>query len=191
MSLGFYFDMGRCVGCRVCQIACKDRFELETVGPMPRRVVTYEGGSYPNAALFSTSISCNHCESPACVANCPTGAMYKAEDGTVQHSDEVCIGCQTCISACPYDAPQWSDEINLVVKCDTCKPLREAGMTPVCVEGCMMRALDFGEMDDLRKKYGDELVSEVPCMPGASTGPNLIIKPRPAGLEARFAEVPM
>lgn len=96
------------------------------------------------------------------------------------------------MSACPYDAPQWSEEISLIVKCDSCKPLREAGMVPVCVEGCMMRALDFGELDSLRAKYGDDLVSEVPCMPDASTTtPNLLIKPRVAGLEAQFAEVPM
>lgn len=192
MSLGFYFDMSRCMGCRTCQVACKDRFGLELAGPIPRRVETYEGGTYPNACLFNTSISCNHCESPACVANCPTGAMFKSEDGTVQHDDDICIGCKTCMASCPYGAPQWADELQLIVKCDTCKALREAGMNPVCVDACIMRAIDFGDMDELKAKYGSDLVSEAPCMPSASdTTPNLVIKPREAGLASTFAEVPM
>lgn len=192
MSLGFYFDMSRCTGCRTCQVACKDRLGLETAGPIPRRVETFEGGTYPNARLFNTSISCNHCESPACIANCPTGAMFKAENGEVLHDDDVCISCQTCMRSCPYGAPQYIEDLNLIVKCDTCKALRDGGMNPVCVDACLMRAVDFGEVDELRAKYGSDLVSEVPCMPSASdTNPNIVIKPREAGLESVFASVPM
>ena len=192
MSLGFYFDMSRCVACKSCQVACKDRFGLELAGPITRRVETYEGGTYPNAALYNVSIGCNHCEAPACVENCPTGAMFKSEDGIVLHDDAVCIGCQTCMGVCPYGAPQWADELELIVKCDTCKPLREAGMNPVCVDSCLMRALDFGDMEDLKAKYGSDLVSEVPCLPEAgATTPNLLIKPRKAGLDSTFAVVTM
>lgn len=103
--------------------------------------------------------------------------MFQSEDGTVQHDDNVCIGCKTCMSSCPYGAPQYAEEIDLIVKCDSCKRLREAGMNPVCVDACPMRALDFGEMDDLRAKYGDALVSEIACLPSASvTNPNLLMK---------------
>ncbi|WP_350454056.1 4Fe-4S dicluster domain-containing protein [Slackia heliotrinireducens] len=191
MSLGFYFDMQRCIGCRVCQIACKDRFGLELAGARMRRVETYEGGTFPKAAMYNTSIACNHCENPACVATCPTGAMFKAEDGTVQHDDEACIKCQTCVNSCPYGAPQVADELDgLIVKCDSCKALRDANQNPVCVNACVMRALDFGEIDDLKAKYGTDLVSEVPCMPSSdTTNPNIVIKARPAGLEAEFAQI--
>lgn len=190
MSLGFYFDGTRCVGCKACQVACKDRFNLQKAGPRPRRVTTIECGTYPDAGMYHTSISCNHCDSPACVANCPTGAMFQSDDGTVQHDDNVCIGCKTCMSSCPYGAPQYAEEIDLIVKCDSCKPLRAAGMNPVCVDACPMRALDFGEMDDLRAAYGDNLVSEIACLPPADiTSPNLVMKAKEEAQVEDFREV--
>lgn len=69
-------------------MACKDRRDIQVAGPRLRRVDTFECGTYPEVAMFHLNLSCNHCESPACVANCPTGAMYKDDDGTVQHDDE-------------------------------------------------------------------------------------------------------
>lgn len=191
MALGFYFDMSRCVGCRVCQIACKDRFDLQNAGPVPRRVATYEVGAYPDASLIHMSIGCNHCDNPACVANCPTGAMFKdSESGIVLHSDEVCIGCRACMMSCPYGAPQFEEEKSLIVKCDSCKALRGAGMNPVCVDACMMRALDFGELDDLRAKYGSDLVREVPSIASAEgTSPNLLIKTSTSALRKDFTEI--
>ena len=86
MALGFYFDMTRCVGCRACQVACKDRNNLD-IGLLFRYAKTYETGSFPKVGMYNYSGSCNHCEHPACVTVCPTGAMYKAEDGTVIHDD--------------------------------------------------------------------------------------------------------
>ena len=109
------------------------------------------------------------------MANCPTGAMYKDDDGTVQHDDEACIGCQTCVNSCPYGAPQFIEEDKIVQKCDTCRALREAGHEPVCVEACPMRAIEFSEMDDLRATHPDA-VSELPCTePAATTTPNILI----------------
>lgn len=190
MSLGFYFDGTRCVGCKACQVACKDRFDLHKAGPRPRRVTTFECGKYPNAGMYHTSISCNHCASPACVANCPTGAMHQSDDGTVQHDDEACIGCKTCIASCPYEAPQLAEEIDLIVKCDSCKPLREAGMNPVCVDSCPMRALDFDEIDELRSRYGNDLISEIVATPSADiTNPSLVMKGKPETQIEDFREV--
>lgn len=187
---GFYFDMTRCFGCRACQIACKDRLGISKPGAKPRRIASYEVGSYPEAKLYHTSIACNHCENPACVANCPTGAMFKSDDGIVLHDDDVCIGCHTCINSCPYEAPQADEEANLIIKCDSCKALRDEGMNPVCVDSCPARALDFGDMDELREKYGSDLVSEVACLPEASaTTPNLLIRPVEAASTDGFIEV--
>jgi anaerobic dimethyl sulfoxide reductase subunit B (iron-sulfur subunit) len=193
MALGFYVDMQRCIGCRTCQVACKDRHDMHSVGPRPRRVDTFEAGMYPDVSgLFHKVVSCNHCEHPACVANCPTTAMYKSDDGIVLHNDELCIQCRNCMTVCPYGAPQWDDVEKIIVKCDSCKDLREAGGVPTCVAACPLRALDFGDMDELRRKYSADaaLVSDLPCLPSSSyTGPNLLIKPNDAALRDDFQAV--
>ena len=190
MSLGFYFDNTRCMACKVCQIACKGRFDFQQAGPRPRRVSVYEAGRFPDAKMGFVSISCNHCENPACTAVCPTGAMYKDEDGTVQHDDEKCIGCKSCAIACPYGAPQYVEEGGIIAKCDSCRPLREAGLNPVCVDACPMRAIEFGDMDELRQKHGDDLVSELSFIPSSDlTHPNLLIKAKDAVKEGDFHEV--
>lgn len=71
MSLGFYVDLASCIGCKTCQVACKDRRDIQVAGPRLRRVDTFECGTYPEVAMFHLNLSCNHCESPACVANAP------------------------------------------------------------------------------------------------------------------------
>ena len=62
--------------------------------------------------------------------------MYKAEDGTVLHDEKLCIGCQACVSACPYDVPQYIPEKKVVGKCDACAAIRAAGGQPACVAAC-------------------------------------------------------
>lgn len=193
MSLGFYVDMERCIGCRTCQVACKDRRDLHMAGPRLRRVDSYESGAYPEVGMFHLVMSCNHCENPACTAACPTGAMYKDENGIVQHDDDLCIACQACVAACPYGAPQYIEADNMVQKCDACSALREAGKNPVCVDACPMRAIDFGEISELQERYGADgsaLVSELPCLePASTTEPNLLLKASPAALSEQFVEV--
>ena len=190
MSLGFYFDMTRCSGCAACRTACQDRFDLFEVGFAPPRGHRYQTGTFPSVAGYVTSVSCNHCEKPACVENCPTGAMFKNKDGLVLHDDDVCISCQTCLNVCPYGAPQYIEAENLVVKCDTCNALREGGYLPVCVDACPYRALEFGDLNELRLAHGDDLVQEVSVLPSADvTGPNLLIKSREAALESGYREV--
>ena len=101
---GFYFNQQICIGCRTCQVACKDKNDLE-VGYLFRRVESFEVGEFPAPATFHYSGACNHCHTPACVEVCPAGATYiNEEDGTVQHDDEACIGCGYCVKACPMRA---------------------------------------------------------------------------------------
>ncbi len=187
--LGFYFDSRMCMGCRTCQVACKDKNRLD-VGTLFRSVQSFETGVYPNATIYHYSGSCNHCENPKCVAGCPTGAMYKAEDGTVQHDDDLCIGCRYCTWNCPYNVPQYIKEKHVVEKCNTCKDLRDNGQNPVCVDSCPMRAIKFGDLDDLKAEYGSGLVNELPILTNASvTSPSLLINPKSCALEEKFEEV--
>lgn len=189
MAIGFYFDMTRCIGCRACQVACKDKNRLD-VGITFRNAHTYTTGAFPSIGMFSSTFSCNHCDSPACVANCPTGAMFKSEDGAVLHKDDVCIGCKTCVNSCPYQVPVLDEEAGIVRKCDSCVAIRQAGGQPACVAGCPNRALDFGEIDDLKAKYGDDLVSETTVHADPSmTSPSLLIKVKEAATSGEPTEV--
>lgn len=184
MRKGFYFDESACVGCRTCQVACIEAHDVP-LGVSFRRVFSLTGGAYPEASMFHVSLGCNHCESPACVEVCPAGAMVVDEaDGTIQHDDEACIGCQSCVKACPYGTPQFRDDLKIVQKCDGCLGFREQGEDPVCVAACTMRALRFGDIEELRAQYGGECVSELPCMPSASeTTPSLIMRAKAVALE--------
>ena len=175
-KLGFYFDATMCTGCRTCQVACKDKNRLD-VGTLFREVKSYEVGSYPDVTFYHMTMSCNHCENPACVSACP---VYVAEDGTVLHDEALCIGCQACVQACPYGAPKYIEEKKKVGKCDACAAIRAAGGNPVCVDACPLRALEFGDLDELVQKHaGAELVNELPILPKAdATGPSLLIEPK-------------
>jgi Fe-S-cluster-containing dehydrogenase component len=92
---------------------------------------------------------CQQCEDPACVRVCPTGACYKDEaDGVVRVNREVCIGCQTCIRACPYEANFYNKELRVADKCDVCAARREKGKEPACVHNCAGEALYYGDVND-------------------------------------------
>lgn len=191
MAFGFYFDMTRCIGCRACQIACKDKNRLD-VGVVLRNAKTYECGTFPKVEMFNYSASCNHCSNPACVAVCPVGAMYKAEDGTVIHDDAACIGCQACVGACPYEVPQYDEVAKIVKKCDACAYLRAQGKNPACVDACPNRALEFGDIDELKALHGDDCVSDICILPASSmTEPNVLIKAKKCAVDGDVVELPL
>ena len=188
----FYFDMTTCVGCHACQIACRDRNGLYNPGEIFRKVDTYEGGKFPNPWFFPLSIACNHCANPACVANCPTGAMYKDEEtGLVLHDDEICIGCGTCVASCPYGEPLLMDKDGKTVsaKCDGCYSNVMKGENPVCVDACNMRCLEFGELEDIVAAHPDA-VSNLVCLPDADiTTPSFFITPLPEAVDGEVVQV--
>src|SRR3990172_5558515 len=152
---GFYFDQQRCVGCHTCAVACK---EWHGIAPGPvnwRRIESYEEGPFPNVSLTHLSVSCHHCQRPACVTACPTSATYKrAEDGIVIVDRALCLpNCQMCLRACPYEAPQFSPYDGLMQKCDLCLDRIVEGQAPVCVASCPLRALDAGPIAELEQRY--------------------------------------
>lgn len=183
---GFLVDSSRCIGCKTCQVSCKDKNDLD-VGPKFRRVYEYGGGSWVkdgdawNNTTFSyyLSIACNHCDEPTCVSGCPTGAMHKRkEDGLVVVDADLCVGCRYCEMRCPYGAPQFDPVQKIMRKCDGCYDRVEQGLSPTCVESCPSRALEFGDIKELRAEHG--VGNEIAPLPLAHlTKPNLIIKPHP------------
>lgn len=187
-KLGFYFDMNMCIGCRVCQIACKDVKDLK-MGTLFRQVRTFETGVYPAPGLYHYSGACNHCTEAKCVKGCPTGALDYAEDGTVQHDKDQCIGCKYCTWNCPYGVPQFIEEKGIISKCDSCKDLRDAGGNPACVDSCVMRCIEFGDLDELAAKYGVSVVQDLPILPSSSiTSPSLLITPKKCALDPNYKE---
>ena len=184
-QLGFYIDQNYCTGCKACQTACKDKNDLP-VGVTWRRVAEYTGGAWttdenagtfePHVFSYYMSISCNHCDDPICTKVCPTGAMHKGDDGVVSVDSGKCIGCRYCEWACPYGAPQFNPESGVMTKCNFCQDYLAEGKDPACVASCPSRALDFGEIEDLRVKYGD-LAGVEPLPDPSLTKPNLVITP--------------
>jgi anaerobic dimethyl sulfoxide reductase subunit B (iron-sulfur subunit) len=179
---GFYVDQQNCIGCFTCQIACKDKNDLE-VSQLWRKVHEFQDGTClevngiykSNVFAYWLPLACNHCAKPKCVDNCPTRAMYKRqEDGIVLVDQDKCVGCGYCAWSCPYEVPQVVG--NTVSKCNFCIDLLEQGGNPACVDACIMRVLEFGSLDELRDKYGN--TAEIKGLPDANiTEPSLVITP--------------
>jgi anaerobic dimethyl sulfoxide reductase subunit B (iron-sulfur subunit) len=159
--LAFFFDAAACSGCKTCQVACKDKNDLP-VGQTWRRVYEVSGGGWKKEGsvwkqevfAYNLSMSCNHCADPICANNCPTRAIQKRDDGIVLIDPKSCIGCKYCSWVCPYGAPQFNPEKGVMGKCDLCADYVDQGKKPSCVDACPMRALDFGDYDELVKKHG-------------------------------------
>ncbi len=159
MQQGFYFNQSRCSGCFTCVVACKDWHDIPAGPVFWRRVTTTEQGRFPHVSVTFFSSSCYHCSEPPCVPACPVGAITKREeDGIVVVDHKLCQGkdsCDLCLQACPYGAPQFGVEDNAKMeKCDLCLDRWLEGKKPICVEACLMRALDAGTMEELEAKYG-------------------------------------
>lgn len=183
-QLGFLIKSSDCTGCKACELACKDVHNFD-IGPRARRVHEVCGGGWsqdeagawvPEGVFsYSVSFSCGHCANPACVAACPTGAHAKdPETGVVAIDEEICIGCGACVEACPYGAPQLVEAKNITQKCDMCANLREHGEEPACVAICPQRALQIGDLDELRAEYGEN-ADIVPLPSSAETQPSVVI----------------
>lgn len=180
----FYFDGTRCTGCKTCEMACKDFKDLG-LGLALRKVyevtlgkTTMDGEGAVNTTCVSypVSMACNHCDAPACVAVCPQGAISKDEESGLVITDvEACIGCGSCVEACPYNAPVLDTEAMKSAKCDGCADRVAAGEKPVCVGACPARALDFGDVEAVAKQGEQAAIAPLPDP--AETTPNFYISP--------------
>lgn len=180
---GFYYDMTKCIQCKSCQVACKDKNDLD-IGIYYREVSEFEIGKLPDICVYHMSMSCNHCKNPTCVSKCPTGAMTKRKkDGIVMIDREKCIGCRTCERECLYGAPKYlGDKIKKVSKCNGCIDITDENEKPVCVAACMTRALDFGNLEEIKKRgmYSPDIKG----LPSSKkTKPSIVIKPKKQALK--------
>lgn len=132
----FHFDMGKCIGCKCCVVACNEQ-NGNPASINWRRVGEIQGGWYPQATQSYLSMGCNHCLEPTCLSGCPVDAYTKdAITGLVRHSADACIGCQYCTWNCSYGVPQYNPERGVVGKCDMCHGRLSMGQSPACVSAC-------------------------------------------------------
>lgn len=180
-QLGFYVNVANCTGCKACEIACKDKSNLPS-GVRWRRVYEFGGGDWVQdgeqavpSGVFSYFVSnaCNHCEKPICMEVCPASAISKREDGIVLIDANKCIGCRYCSWACPYGAPQFNEEANVMTKCNFCYDLQAQGEKPACVDGCPYRVLEFGDIEELKSKHGN--LNNVAPMPDPSLTKSAVV----------------
>jgi len=168
MKYAMLIDLRRCIGCRACMLACAQEngapldytyvnageyLTLWALGKLEgynTRVLQVE----TKGEVKYIPLLCMHCENAPCIAVCPTGASYKAENGIVKINYSRCVGCKMCVAACPYGAryvrkvSKTTAPAGVVDKCNFCAHRVEKGKKPRCVEICPTRCRIFGDLDD-------------------------------------------
>jgi Fe-S-cluster-containing dehydrogenase component/formate-dependent nitrite reductase membrane component NrfD len=144
---GFVIDQDRCIGCHACTVACKDEHQVP-VGVFRTWVKYIEKGSFPNVSRHFGVMRCNHCEQAPCIEICPTSALFKRDNGIVDFDNSRCIGCKSCMQACPYDALYIDPATSTAAKCNFCAHRVEAKLEPACVVVCPTQAIMTGDLDD-------------------------------------------
>ena len=201
-QIGFYFNAKRCTGCHGCVLACKDYNNLSE-GEAFRNVFEYGGGSWTDNGdgtwvtdswFYHVSCACNHCDNPGCIAATGNdGTIVKdPETGLVLIVDAAAIADPASVAAaCPYGAPVVDEATGLLKKCDGCYSRIMEGKQPICVEACPVRAIECGDIEELRAKYGD-VCAIAPMADPTLTMPNLVITEpehvQPAGSDTGMVE---
>lgn len=168
-KLGLVIDLDICVGCHACATSCKEwntggysaplsddePYGADPDGAWLNRVHSYEVGTGADTRTVHFPRSCLHCETPACVTVCPTGASFKrSEDGIVLVDPDTCIGCKLCSWACPYGAREYDPLDGVMKKCTLCvdriynETIPEVDRVPACVRACPTGARGFGDLGD-------------------------------------------
>jgi formate dehydrogenase iron-sulfur subunit len=170
-------DIDLCIGCKACEVACKEWNDLQVEE-------THNFGGYQSHEDLTASTwdlmrfnevdldndgfawlirkdSCLHCEEPGCLLACPApGAVVQYENGIVDFDQDKCIGCQYCVSGCPFDIPRFDSETQKVYKCTMCVDRIGNGMEPACVKSCPTGSIRFGTKEDMLH-YGNEKVGKL------------------------------
>ena len=174
MAKGVLIDLTRCIGCRGCQVACKEWNERSV-----KKTVMHGNFTNPpelNSECFThiqyieqekdgmpvwsfIKNQCLHCKNPACASVCPVQALKKTEAGPVTYTFSRCIGCRYCMLACPFYIPkyEWEKAVPWVRKCTFCSDRIAAGQMPACVKSCPTNTMLFGEHDEVLKEANDRI----------------------------------
>ena len=175
--MGFFTDTTVCIGCKACEVACKEwngvpdeGFDLlgssydntGALGANTWRHVAFieQPASQPDGQFrwLMESDVCKHCTHAACLDVCPTGSLFRTEFGTVVVQDDICNGCGYCVPACPFGVidrrigDKNTKNVGLAQKCTLCYDRLGAGMMPACAQACPTESIQFGNLDELRAR---------------------------------------
>jgi len=165
MARAILYDSTQCVGCRQCEQACAERWNL----PYNEKIGAEEKLSAHKLTSIQTSkdgkyrrLICMHYAEPTCASVCPVGALHKTAEGPVVYDESKCMGCRYCMEACLFQVPtyEWTAQLPRVRKCDMCRDRQLAGKVTACTEGCPTGATITGDRDQLiaeaRKRIADK-----------------------------------
>jgi formate dehydrogenase iron-sulfur subunit len=167
-TLAMFTDTSLCIGCRACQVACKQWNELDSEVPewtggygnhahftdQTYRLVRFieEPKANGDLAWLLMSDVCKHCADAGCLNACPTGAIYRTEFGTVNINQDVCNGCRYCVSSCPFGVVSFNEKTGTAKKCTFCNDRIHNGLGPACAKACPTESIQFGFRDELVAK---------------------------------------
>jgi formate dehydrogenase iron-sulfur subunit len=165
--IGMLLDVSKCMGCRGCQVACKQWNQL------PAEETKFEG-TYQNPPKLSGNTltlitfkeidgktpggpprwlfrkeQCHHCGEAACLQVCPTGAIKRSKNGIVFIDQGICAGCKYCVETCPFHVPQANQKTGTAKKCWMCMDRVSGGLKPACATACPTGAVKFGPRDEM------------------------------------------
>ncbi len=174
MQYGFAIDQRTCIGCHACTVACKTENDVP-LGQFRTWVKYVDQGQFPDTTRSFGVMRCNHCTDAPCTKICPTQALFKREDGIVDFDNERCIGCKSCMQACPYDAIYIDKNTNTAAKCNLCAHRVDNDMEPACVVVCPTHSIWVGDLDDPTSGIAKLVATQETAVrtPEQNTGPNV------------------
>jgi formate dehydrogenase iron-sulfur subunit len=178
VTTGFFTDSTLCIGCKACEVACKEWNDVPDDG------MAWSGHSYDNTLAlghstwrhvkfvedapvagrggnagegrtwsFSSDV-CKHCDTAGCLEACPTGSIVRTEFGSVYVQPDICNGCGYCVVACPFGVVDKRPDDGRAFKCTFCYDRQKVGLVPACAKACPTESIQFGPLDELRARAG-------------------------------------